>query len=548
MAKHRSKIFEIINDYSEASFEYDPISATMSGRTEYNHLWNDYSYQEVDPFLKTVKQTLKKLKAEESTDRYDEIAKMVVIDDLERYIVDTDIEYFYAYWGGHFNPLSDIFEVFQYMPKETKEDIANITKRMQKIPTVITEWISSLKDVANLGFVNAKFRVETAIKAIENFADGKFTKFAESVDKDNKKLMRAAKDAEIAYEQAVSWLYYKYLPICSDRYAVGEERYLKDVKGYTGLDINPKEIYEWGLKETEAINQEMWKIANEVLPEAKSLIELSEYFNNDPKYKINSLDEFVKFSNDLSDNAAKELNGTIFSIDPKIKYCRVKLNEDTLDPSPYYQPPSDDLSRPGYGIIPVIGQNEFVTWDKVSTWYHETIPGHHLQIATTVLKKDTLTAYQRGEGWNSGYGEGWALYSERLMDELGYFKDPGYRLGYLICQAMRSTRLVVDIGLHLEYDDPDGNPWTPESAAQYMVDKALLDKDYAKSEIERYISWSGQAISYKLGEKVWLEIREDAKQRLGDKFDIKKFHNHALKLGPMGLDRLKNQMSKWNGR
>jgi uncharacterized protein (DUF885 family) len=134
------------------------------------------------------------------------------------------------------------------------------------------------------------------------------------------------------------------------------------------------------------------------------------------------------------------------------------------------------------------------------------------------------------------------------MDELGYFKDPAYRLGYLICQAMRAVRLVVDIGLHLEYDDPEGNVWTVESATKFMEEKALLQPDYARSEIERYISWGGQAVSYKLGEKVWLQIREESKQRLGDSFDIKKFHNYALKLGPMGLDRLRHELLKWNGK
>ncbi len=548
MAKHRSKIFEIINDYSEASFEYDPISATMAGKNEYNSIWNDYTYHPVDPFLKFAKKTLAKLEKEEPTDRYDEIAKMVVSDDLKRYIDDQDMFHYYVYWGGHFNPLSDIFSVFESMPRETKEDILNIVKRLEKIPKLVTEWISSLKDVAELGAVNSKFRVTTAINAIENFADGQFLKMANDIDPTNKRLIKAAKHAEIAYEEVCAWLKYKYLPICTDKNALGKERYLKEVQLYTGLTIDPEQVYKWGLQETERINNEMWKVAKEILPNAESLIEVSQYLANDEKYIIVGVDNYVKFLNDLSDNAAKELGGKVFSINPKIKKCTVKLDKSTLDPSPYYLPPSDDLSRPGHGILPVIGQEKFSTWDAVSTWYHETIPGHHMQIATSVIQKDTLTAYQRGEGWNSGYGEGWALYSETLMDELGYFKDPAYRLGYLICQAMRAVRLVVDIGLHLEYDDPEGNVWTVESATKFMEEKALLQPDYARSEIERYISWGGQAVSYKLGEKVWLQIREESKQRLGDSFDIKKFHNYALKLGPMGLDRLRHELLKWNGK
>lgn len=548
MAKHRSKIFEIINDYSEASFEYDPISATMAGKNEYNSIWNDYTYHPVDPFLKFAKRTLSKLEKEEPIDMYDEIAKMVVSDDLNRYINDNDMLHYYVYWGGHFNPLSDVFSVFDSMPKETKEDVANIIKRLEKIPKLITEWISSLKDVAELGAVNSKFRVETAINAIENFANGQFTKIALDIDPNNKKLIKAAKHAEISYEEACAWLKYKYIPICKESNALGEKRYLKEVELYTGLIINPREVYDWGLKETERINAEMWTVAKQILPEAQSLIEVSRHLMNDDNYIIIGVENYTKFLNSLSDNAAKELAGKVFTINPKIKKCTVKVDEATLDPSPYYLPPSDDLSRPGQGIVPLVGQEHFSTWDIVSTWYHETIPGHHMQIATSVLQKETLTSYQRGEGWNAGYGEGWALYSETLMDELGYFKDPAHRLGYLICQAMRAVRLVVDIGLHLEYNDPDGNIWNVDSASKFMEEKALLQPEYARSEIERYISWGGQAVSYKLGEKVWLAIREETKQRLGENFDIKKFHNYALKLGPMGLNRLRNELLKWNGK
>lgn len=231
-----------------------------------------------------------------------------------------------------------------------------------------------------------------------------------------------------------------------------------------------------------------------------------------------------------------------------MKQCEVELDDETIDESPYYKSPSDDMTRPGKTVYPTLGRDNFTTWENYSTWFHESIPGHHMQIATSILNKDTLSRYQREEAWNSGYGEGWALYSERLMDELGYFEDPGYKMGYLMCQAMRAARLIVDIGLHLEYTLGDGSIWNAEYAVEFLETNALLNHDYAVSEVKRYISWAGQAITYKLGEKVWLDAREDAKKRLGDKFDLKKFHNYALKLGPMGLDLLKEELGKWNGR
>jgi uncharacterized protein (DUF885 family) len=360
--------------------------------------------------------------------------------------------------------------------------------------------------------------------------------------------MLAAKNAELAYEQAAAWLKDKYLPICKDQWWVGEEQYIKDARDFSGLTINPREVYEWGLSEVDRINKEMWGVAKQIKPNAESLSEVAEYLNNHPDYVVHGTENLKKFLEGVTEFAINEMDGNLFTIPAKIKKCNVKLDDLTLDESPYYWAPSDDLKRPAFTIYPTVGRTTFTTWENYSTWFHESVPGHHMQIATSILNKKTLTAYQRGDAWNSGYGEGWALYAEKLMDEHGYFSDPGYKMGYLLCQAMRAVRLVIDIGMHLQYEDPNGDVWTPESATQYMIDKALLKESYAVNEIKRYICWSGQAISYKLGERVWLKAREDAKKRLKNKFDIKKFHMYALKLGPMGLDMLEQELLKWDGR
>jgi uncharacterized protein (DUF885 family) len=187
-------------------------------------------------------------------------------------------------------------------------------------------------------------------------------------------------------------------------------------------------------------------------------------------------------------------------------------------------------------------------WHLVSTWYHEAVPGHHLQVGTTTVEKDRLSRYQRQAAWVSGYGEGWALYAERFMNELGAFDEPGIEMGYLSAQALRAARIVVDIGMHLGYKDFDGNVWNAESSRKLLNEQALLDEDHSRSETDRYLGWPGQAISYKVGERVWMNAREDAKTRLGDKFNMKKFHNYALKLGPMGLDPFAAEMKIWAGQ
>jgi len=187
-------------------------------------------------------------------------------------------------------------------------------------------------------------------------------------------------------------------------------------------------------------------------------------------------------------------------------------------------------------------------WHLASTWYHEAVPGHHLQVATATLEKDRLSRFQRTDAWCSGYGEGWALYAERFMDELGAFDEPGIEMGFLSAQALRATRIVIDIGMHLGYKDEDGNVWNAELAKAALMNKALLDLDHATSETDRYLGWPGQAISYKVGERVWVKAREDAKARLGNNFSMKKFHSYALKLGPMGLDPFAAELEMWDGK
>lgn len=530
------------------SLDYDAIGSTHANLTDQNSHWNDYTFYPIDPFLRIAKSYRKKILEADCIDSHDELAKKIILRDLDAYIQDAGDFYSYADFGSVYSEPQAIFEVFEIMPKKTRKDILDITKRMEKVPYAFAEWTTALMDVSKLGVVNAKARVKYLIDILDNYSAGSFQDYAANINKTNKRLMRAAKIADASCDQLSAWLSTRYIELASDKFAVGEKRYLKNVKDYTGLDIDPKQVYEWGLDEVSKINSEIWQIAKQ-LGEFNNLTEVRDYLNNNPKYYIDGEENFKEFLEDITKKAIKDLNNKVFTIPAAMKQCSVQLDDNTIDESPYYKGPSDDFTRPGCTVYPTLGRTRFTTWENYSTWFHESVPGHHMQIAYSMLNKETLTRYQREVAWNSGYGEGWALYSERLMDELGYFEDPGYKIGYLMCQAMRAARLVVDIGLHLEYLNPyDGQIWDFDTAVKFMEEFALLDHGYAISEVKRYISWAGQAITYKLGEKVWLEARENAKTRLGEKFNLKKFHMYALKLGPMGLDMLKEELDNWNGK
>jgi uncharacterized protein (DUF885 family) len=206
----------------------------------------------------------------------------------------------------------------------------------------------------------------------------------------------------------------------------------------------------------------------------------------------------------------------------------------------YYTGPTDDFSRPGrmWWSVPE-GVTEFDTWRELTTVYHEGVPGHHLQVGQATYNKDSLNSWRR-QSWTSGHGEGWALYAERLMEELGYLDDPADRLGMLDGQRMRAARVVLDFGVHLEKTRPDGTgPWTGDFAFEFLSHNVNMNEPFVRFEVNRYLGWPGQAPSYKVGQRIWEQLRDEYRRREGADFDIRAFHKKALGLGGVGLDTLR---------
>jgi uncharacterized protein (DUF885 family) len=190
------------------------------------------------------------------------------------------------------------------------------------------------------------------------------------------------------------------------------------------------------------------------------------------------------------------------------------------------------------------GVEEFETWRETTTVYHEGVPGHHLQVGQQVYNRDELNSWRRLASWSSGHGEGWALYAERLMADLGFLDDPADRLGMLDGQRMRAARVVLDIGAHLKKPRLDGTGhWDFDYALDFMTKNAGEGPAFVNFEVHRYFGWPGQAPSYKIGQRIWENIRDEAIAKDGSAFDIKAFHRKALNLGGLGLDTLRLAMS-----
>jgi uncharacterized protein (DUF885 family) len=328
-------------------------------------------------------------------------------------------------------------------------------------------------------------------------------------------------------------------PVATTEDAIGRERYSLLSQRFLGAKIDLEETLQWGIEELARVKAEQEAVANEIKPGA-TVAEAIEVLNSDPSRKLHSTEELQAWMQRLSDQAIEELGKTHFDIPEKLRTLECMIAP-TNSGVIYYTGPTDDFSRPGrmWWSVPA-GVTEFDTWRETTTVYHEGVPGHHLQIATQVYNREELNDWRRMANWCSGHGEGWALYAERLMQDLGFLNDPGDRLGMLDGQRMRAARVVLDLSVHLGKPRLDGTgTWDFDYAVAFMTENVNMSAEFINFEVHRYFGWPGQAPSYKIGQRIWEQIRDEAAAKAGADWDIKKFHRDALNLGALGLDTLR---------
>ncbi|WP_329090403.1 DUF885 domain-containing protein [Actinomadura citrea] len=363
-------------------------------------------------------------------------------------------------------------------------------------------------------------------------------------------LWEAASAASAALEEFASFLSGELAARAPERDALGADRYRLGVRDFLGTDLDLAETYAWGWEELARIESEMEAAAEEILP-GEPLPAVMAALDADPAHRVGGAEAFRGWIQELADRAIADLDGVHFDIPGPLR--RIECRIPPVEAGIYYLAPAEDLSRPGTVWWTVEDPSaDIVTWTVPTTMFHEGVPGHHLQLGVTTLNRG-LNRFQRlSSELHPGHCEGWGLYAERLMDELGHYRDPAHRLGMLAGgQRFRAARVVLDIGLHLELPIPagsgfhEGERWTPELGFEFLRARKGPDPDSVVAfEIDRYLGRPGQAIAYKLGERVWLEAREAARRRAGAGFDLKEFHRRALDLGPMGLDLLREELSR----
>ncbi|MGO8959879.1 MAG: DUF885 domain-containing protein [Streptosporangiaceae bacterium] len=463
--------------------------------------------------------------------------------------------------GEHLRAVSNIFGppqsvrgAFLLMPTATPDDWAVIARRIGCVPVALGEYRASLAEGARRGLFAAPRQVETVAAQFEawlatGYGRGWFGEFSAGAPGDgpaalSAELAAAGVSADAAVAELRDWLLSDYLPATAGTAdGVGPERYHAGARRWNGANLDLAETYAWGWSQFGQILAQMKAEAERILPGASPVAAMRHL--DEHSEAVEGVEQVRDWLQQMMDTAMSELAGTHFDLADPIKVVEARIAPPGSAAAPYYTGPSQDFSRPGRTWLPTMGRTRFPVWNLISTWYHEGVPGHHLQIAQWRYLTSQLSLYQTSVGGVSACSEGWALYAERLMDELGYLAAPGARMGYLDAQLMRAIRVVIDIGMHLEFEIPAdwapgaGQRWTPELALQFFMAHSGRERDFLESEIVRYLSAPGQAISYKLGERAWLAGRDAARAARaaqGEPFDIKAWHMAALSLGSLGLD------------
>jgi uncharacterized protein (DUF885 family) len=443
------------------------------------------------------------------------------------------------------------------MPTAGEAAWENIVARMEQVPGALAGLTRTLGEGLADGTPAARRQAVECARQAETWsgANGTAPFFAGYAAKAPpelpgalaERLGAAATAASDAYASFGRYLREDYAPRAPERDAVGAERYGLASRQWLGAEIDPVETYDWGWQELRRIEAEMALEADRIKPGA-TIAEAQALLESDPARAIEGVDVFRGWLQELMDSTVADLNGRHFDIPGPVRRVEAMIAPPGGAAAMYYTAPSEDFGRPGRTWYPTLGKTRFPLWGEVSIAYHEGVPGHHLQIGQVRYLSGTLSRFQRVHTV-SGHAEGWALYAERLMDELGYLDKPDYRFGQLRAQALRAVRVIVDTGLHLELVIPPGDfhpgdRWTPELALEFAEEHAYFPADFMASEIVRYLGLPAQAIGYKVGERVWLEARDDVKARHGAAFDLKAFHAAALDLGPLGLDQLRAELAR----
>lgn len=552
---------ELLSNYNEESYKLFPLNATFAGDNRYNdQLPNDLTDEFKDnlkSFYSDTKNSLSEFNDVDLSDS-EKMSKAVLTWDcdinLERLNFREDLTPINQMWTMNLM-FGQLASGSGAQPFKTVEDYNNWLKRVDSY----LDWMNSteerMKEGIELGHVLPKSLIKKVIPQLSSLTGATeehlfyqpIKKLPEEFSDDEKKELTASYTDMVqnkivpAYKKLHAFMSTDYLNagrISSgiDDTPNGEGYYKHQIKTYTTTNMTADEIHQLGLKEVARILSEMGKVKEQV------------GFNGDIKSFFNDLrgnkilmpytepQQIIDNFNAIHETMKPQIE-KLFDVKPKTSF-EVRRTEAFREASASaeYNPGSLDGTRPGIFYAPIPDATKYNVLADEALFLHEAIPGHHYQISLT--QESNILPEFRKTLWYSAYGEGWALYTESLGKELGLYTDPYQYFGMLGMEMHRAIRLVVDTGIH-------SKGWSREKAIQYSLDNEAESEDSITREIERYMANPGQALSYKIGQLKIRELRARAEKVLGEKFDIKEFHNQVLETGCIPLQLLENKIDKW---
>jgi uncharacterized protein (DUF885 family) len=548
--RERTAADALAERYLDEALVLDPLRATQIGAMEHSERLPDFSPDGLAARAELDRRTLAQLESTEPADDIDRTTIAALRDRLGVSLALHEMGADEADLNVIASAIQNVRSVFDIMPSATPDDWAVIATRLAAVPAAFEGYATSLLVAAGRGNIAPRRQVIAAAQQCRKFSadDGFFANFVAGA-KDSgdlppaiaSDLEEAGHRAARAYAELGELLDRELLDRAPERDACGREPYQLWSRAFVGAEVDLDDAYAWGQEELARIVQEMEAVADQIKPGA-TVPEAIDVLDRDPATQLHNTGELLTWMQGRSDEAVAALAGTHFDIPEPIRRLECRIAPTTVG-GIYYTGPSDDFSRPGrmwWSVPPDV--TSFSTWRELTTVYHEGVPGHHLQVAQTVYRRELLNRWRRLDCWVSGHGEGWALYAERLMADLGFLDDPGARMGMLDGQSLRAARVVLDIGVHCELPAPTdvgGGAWDYDKAWRFLTSHSFMATGFLRFELDRYLGWPGQAPSYKLGERFWLQMRDAARERAGADFDLKEFHRRALDVGSVPLDVLR---------
>jgi uncharacterized protein (DUF885 family) len=527
--------------YLDTFASLDPCAATEMGILGHDDDITDYSPDGVAARVEAARSALRELEGTTAADEVDHVTIAAMCERLGLQIELHDAGLDVGDLNVIASPLQSMRDVFDLMSTDTDDDWALIGRRMSKVPERVAGYADALRATVTAGRAPAARQVARGIQQAAQIQQLFVEMVADAAPGNavlHAELQRYASAAAKAYAALADTLRDEIAPHARQEDAFGRESYRLLSREFLGTAVDLDETYEWGLDQLESIVAEQDSIADRLYPGA-SVSGALRRLDDEPRYLVHGTEALQAWMQDLSDRAVESLADTHFDIAPALRTLECRIAP-TQTGGIYYTGPSEDLSRPGrmwWSVPP--GVDTFRTWQETTTVFHEGVPGHHLQIGRAVVSSDRLNRWRRMGCWVSGHGEGWALYAERLMAELGWLDDAGNRMGMLDAQRFRAARVVIDIGVHCGLTAPDGGQWDAERAWVFLQSHSAMAEENLRFELDRYLGWPGQAPSYAIGQRIWQQLRDEMRAR---GLSLKEFHGRALDLGGLPLDVLRSAL------